>query len=282
MDIAGCSRTGTMRTSPWPSRSARGGSRPRSLSRIYGFCRTTDDLGDESGGEGRARLERWHAEVAATWSPGNGCRSIRHPVRSASDDRRAPPRCSPVPRSDRSQLARPRRYCPTRPGTRSKPLLPLSRRPRSDGWSWEFSGYRVRPPSASRMTCASAFSSPTSYKTWRAIAPSAEPISWPPPIFAQELGMRGRRRDGCADRAQELLDSGRALERLAPPGLRIQLTLYRMGGNAICDADCKKPAYRHRTRAGRRSSKRAQTRLVARATAQTIRGERHARRAEPA
>jgi phytoene/squalene synthetase len=37
-------------------------------------------------------------------------------------------------------------------------------------------------------------------------------------------------------RARELLASGRALERIAPPVLRLQLSLYRMGGLAICDA----------------------------------------------
>ncbi|HYL27769.1 MAG TPA: squalene/phytoene synthase family protein, partial [Candidatus Nitrosotalea sp.] len=38
----------------------------RDLMRIYAYCRTTDDLGDESPpGTALARLERWHSEVEA-------------------------------------------------------------------------------------------------------------------------------------------------------------------------------------------------------------------------
>jgi hypothetical protein len=38
------------------------------------------------------------------------------------------------------------------------------------------------------------------------------------------------------NRARTLLASGIALETLAPPRLRVQLALYRLGGEAILDA----------------------------------------------
>src|SRR5579863_6647214 len=40
----------------------------RDLMRIYAFCRTTDDLGDESpDGSAGERLGRWQGEVEALW-----------------------------------------------------------------------------------------------------------------------------------------------------------------------------------------------------------------------
>src|ERR1019366_8218823 len=35
------------------------------LARIYAYCRTTDDLGDESGGDALWRLQRWQSDVLA-------------------------------------------------------------------------------------------------------------------------------------------------------------------------------------------------------------------------
>ena len=64
----------------------------RDLARIYAYCRTTDDLGDESGGDARERLDQWRGEVldlfagrrrvpcclcCATRSRASGCRRSR-------------------------------------------------------------------------------------------------------------------------------------------------------------------------------------------------------------
>ena len=38
------------------------------LMRIYAFCRTTDDLGDESGERGLERLETWRAQLSDLFS----------------------------------------------------------------------------------------------------------------------------------------------------------------------------------------------------------------------
>src|SRR5579863_851063 len=38
------------------------------LARFYAYCRTTDDLGDESGSFARVRLRRWRDEVVAVFS----------------------------------------------------------------------------------------------------------------------------------------------------------------------------------------------------------------------
>ena len=52
------------------------------LMRIYAYCRTTDDLGDESGDAARARLEHWRDEVDALFAGG----APVHPVLIALRD----------------------------------------------------------------------------------------------------------------------------------------------------------------------------------------------------
>jgi len=53
---------------------------PRSLrldlARVYAYCRTTDDLGDETGEDATARLLRWRDEVTALFAGG----APLHPV----------------------------------------------------------------------------------------------------------------------------------------------------------------------------------------------------------
>lgn len=49
----------------------------RHLARIYAYCRTTDDLGDESGGAGESRLRSWEDQVRQLF--GAGAAPI-HPV----------------------------------------------------------------------------------------------------------------------------------------------------------------------------------------------------------
>src|SRR6202035_5612634 len=51
----------------------------------------------------------------------------------------------------------------------------------------------------------------------------------------REHGIDGATRAMC-ERARALLASGLALEPLAPPRLRVQLSLYRLGGEAILEA----------------------------------------------
>ena len=52
------------------------GRQARDLMRIYAYCRTTDDLGDESGNRAIERLERWRDEVAGLFA---GAEPV-HPV----------------------------------------------------------------------------------------------------------------------------------------------------------------------------------------------------------
>ena len=69
------------------------------------------------------------------------------------------------------------------------------------------------------------------------------------------------------ERARALLESGVALEAMAPPRLRVQLALYRLGGDAILDAIAA-AGYRtatHRPKVDRG----ARVRIVARALAAT-------------
>ena len=78
--------------------------RRRDLSRIYAFCRTTDDLGDESPpGIALPRLERWRSETEALFA---GMQPV-HPVlfALAADDRAAIDTGATFSRSDRRQRA---------------------------------------------------------------------------------------------------------------------------------------------------------------------------------
>jgi phytoene/squalene synthetase len=90
----------------------------------------------------------------------------------------------------------------------------------------------------------------------------------------REHGIEAATRSMC-ERALTLLGSGVALEALAPPRLRVQLALYRLGGEAILDAIA---AAGYRTAAHRPSVDRsARMRIIAAALSAGVRGgEAHA------
>ena len=90
----------------------------RDLTRVYAFCRYTDDLGDESGDRAVAmrRLRRWRDEVRESFEYDERT----HPVLVALADtvRRFRPRGATVRRPDRRQPAGPARRHATRTGLR--------------------------------------------------------------------------------------------------------------------------------------------------------------------
>jgi squalene synthase HpnC len=203
----------------------------RDLSRIYGFCRTTDDLGDESGtvDQGRTRLERWRAEVEAMFAG----RLPVHPVLFAL----------------RLTVAKHR--------LESQPFLDLIAANVQDQ---EVSSYETWAAIEGYCRFSAAPVGRMVLGVFGMDSPAARPLSDDVCIGLQlanfvqdvardaaigrrylveadvrELGMAGAIERMCG-RARELLDSGRALEQMAPPLLRLQLSLYRMGGQAICDA----------------------------------------------
>jgi squalene synthase HpnC len=200
------------------------------LARIYAFCRTTDDLGDESPpGTATARLERWRGEVEGLFA---GVPPV-HPVLVALHA--TVERCA-IP---------------------SQPFLDLIEANVQDQrvssyQTWdELIGYcRLSAAPVGRMVLA----------VFGVRDPEAPPLSDDVCIglqlanHAQDVSRDariGRRYLVASDvasggiaaavramvgRARTLLASGVALEARVPRALRLQLALYRMGGLAICDA----------------------------------------------
>lgn len=202
----------------------------RDLMRIYAFCRTTDDLGDESpGGTATQRLERWRSEVEALWA---GTPPV-HPVLVA--------------------------LAPTvaRVGLSAQPFLDLIAANVQDQHTKGYADWdaldaycRLSAAPVGRMVL----------KVFGVSDPHAEALSDDVCIglqlanHAQDVrrdaaigrrylvesdvasaGIEGAIRE-MVGRARTLLGSGEALEPLVPRPLRAQLCLYRLGGLAICAA----------------------------------------------
>lgn len=198
------------------------------LARIYGFCRTTDDLGDESGSEGEARLVRWRDEVVATFA---GSLPV-HPVLYAL--RETIRRCS----------------------LSEEPFIDLIEANVQDQhvssyptWADLDAYCMLSAAPVGRMVLAVfGLTSPLAQRlsddvcVGLQLANHAQDVSRDAKLGRTYLvgtdiaqgGVRGAV-EAMVMRARRLLDSGRSLETMAPAALRMQLALYRLGGIAICD-----------------------------------------------
>ena len=201
----------------------------RDLARIYAYCRTTDDLGDESDGDARERLERWRGEVLDLFAG----RPPAHPVLLALRDTVA-----------RFRLP-------------AQPFLDLIQANVQDQ---DVSRYATWPDLRAYCMLSAAPVGRLVLRVFDVAVPQAEALSDDVCIglqianFAQDVSIdaqKGRcyllqtdlERGGVAratrghcERAQALLASGRQLETMVPWALRLQLALYRLGGLAIVDA----------------------------------------------
>ncbi|MBV9737230.1 MAG: squalene/phytoene synthase family protein [Candidatus Eremiobacteraeota bacterium] len=197
------------------------------LRRIYGFCRTTDDLGDESGGDALSRLARWRSEVVALFE---GAAPV-HPVLIAL-------------RETVNQCTLP-----------SQPFLDLIQANIDDQTiksyeTWpDLLGYCMlsAAPVGRMVLRVFGIHSATAEKlsddvcVGLQLANHAQDVTRDRAIgrtyLLQEdiraFGVAGAVRALC-ERATTLLQSGRALEAMAPYPLRLQLALYRLGGLSIC------------------------------------------------
>ncbi len=203
----------------------------RDLSRIYAYCRTTDDLGDES--ESRdaalARLDRWEGEVRATFA---GATPV-HPVLFALRETLAR---VPMPaqlfldlieanRQDQSTF----RYATWR---ELEAYCMLSAAPVGRMVLAVFGVTDRRAPGLSDDVCIGL-----------QLANHAQDVKRDAEIGRRYLleedlatgGVPGAVR-AMVQRARALLAAGRMLEPLVHVALRMQLSFYRMGGLAICDA----------------------------------------------
>lgn len=203
----------------------------RDLARIYAFCRTTDDLGDESVSRSEAleRLERWRTELHAMFA---GTTPV-HPVLYALRETVARAALSPQPFFDLIEAnrldqeatayqtwAQLEAYCRLSAAPVGRMVLGI---------------FGVDGPAAQALSddvCIGL-----------QLANHAQDVKRDALIGRRYLlgeevtaaGTSGAVR-GLVERARRLLDSGRALETMVPFALALQLRLYRMGGLAICKA----------------------------------------------
>ncbi|HLY02504.1 MAG TPA: squalene/phytoene synthase family protein [Candidatus Cybelea sp.] len=204
--------------------------RRRDLMRIYAFCRTTDDLGDESpNGTALPRLERWKDEVRALFA---GVPPV-HPVLVAlaeTIERRA---IGAQPFFDLIEA-----------NVQDQSVL------RYATWE-ELDGYcRLSAAPVGRMVLrvfgvANEEAGPLSDDVCIGLqlANHAQDVRRDAAIgrkYLVESDVAAVGVPGAAERmvrrARALLASGERLEAYVPRVLRLQLALYRMGGLAICDA----------------------------------------------
>ncbi|MBX5490664.1 MAG: squalene/phytoene synthase family protein [Chloroflexi bacterium] len=201
------------------------------LERIYAYCRLTDDLGDESGALAEARLELWRQEVERCF-PGSRVPPL-HPVLVALADTIAACHLPPEPFFDliaaNLQDQRVKTY---------------------ESWEQLHAYCRLSAAPVGRLVLRVA----------GVVSPALDALADDVCIglqlanFAQDVridrakgrtyllqpelaegGVAGAVAAMC-QRASQLLASGRMLEAAVDGGLRLQLMLYRLGGEAILQA----------------------------------------------
>ena len=245
------------------------------LARIYAYCRTTDDLGDESGSveAGRARLALWRDAVEQLFA---GKPPI-HPALIALAETVVEFRMQSAPFLDliaanvQDQEVSAYESWPD--------LLAYCRNSAAPVGRMVLTVFGISNATTERLSddvCVGL-----------QLANFAQDVARDAALGRTYLVQSDIRSGGkphatrvMVERARELLASGRALERVAPAGLRFQLALYRLGGLAICDAiaridyrtDVRRPTVTRATKAG----------LLVRAVALSLQPTRDAQRVEPA
>jgi squalene synthase HpnC len=242
----------------------------RDLTRVYAFCRFTDDLGDESGDRAIAmrRLRRWRDETRESFDHDERT----HPVLVALTDTvhrfqlDAQPFVDLIDANIQDQRVDTYDDWPALRGYCTHSAAPVGR--------IVLRLFDIRDPAAVTLSddvCIGL-----------QLANFAQDVSVDKRLGRtyllqsdiRERGIDGATRSMC-ERARTLLVSGVALEALAPPRLRVQLALYRLGGEAILDAIATAG---YRTAARRPSVDRAaRMRIIAAALSAGVRGgEAHA------
>jgi squalene synthase HpnC len=207
-----------------------GGRRRVDLMRIYAFCRTTDDLGDEHpGSDPIGRLERWRADLAALFGGNQPIHPALIALRETVEHYNMPsaPFLDLIAANVQDQTVKTYADWPELEAYCMLSAAPVGR--------MVLSVFGVDDPQAKPLSddvCIGL-----------QLANHAQDVSRDAAIGRSYLMQSDLRADGVrnavkslVDRARHLLDSGRRLESMAPGALRLQLALYRLGGLAICDA----------------------------------------------
>jgi squalene synthase HpnC len=200
------------------------------LARIYAYCRTTDDLGDESGSGAVWRLQLWRAEVEAMLEG----RPPIHPVLVAVSrtiaqfDIPGQPLLDLIAANlqDQQVATYPtwedlRAYCMLSAAPVGRMVLRL---------------FEIRDPRAEPLSDDVCVGLQLANFAQDVAVDRAKGRTYLIQSELEQLGLAGAVESMCA-RALHLLRSGRELERLEMPArLRLQLSLYRRGGEAIVAA----------------------------------------------
>jgi len=197
------------------------------LRRLYAYCRTTDDLGDESGGHALERLARWREEVVALFAGGAPVHPVLVALRGTVEECSLPaqPFLDLIAANVADQTVHHYESWPELLG-----YCMLSAAPVGRVVLRIFGMHDATTEKLSDDVCVGL-----------QLANHAQDVTRDRAIGRTYLlqsdlrdrGTAGAVRSLC-ERARELLHSGRALEAIAPYALRFQLALYRLGGLAIC------------------------------------------------
>lgn len=201
------------------------------LMRFYGFCRTTDDLGDESGSSeaALARLARWREETQAFFAGAPPVHpvliALRETVEHYGLDKQ--PFLDLIAANEQDQRVHSYATWPDLQAYCMLSAAPVGR------VVLRFFG--IADPVTEKLSddvCIGL-----------QLANHAQDVSRDAKIgrsylLEEDLAQGGTRGGvkALVDRARSLLASGKTLETMAPGPLRLQLALYRLGGLAICDA----------------------------------------------
>ena len=227
------------------------------LARIYAFCRTTDDLGDESDHDALARLALWREQVTQCF---DGQAAPVHPVLFALS-RTA--RACDLPREPCLDLIAAnvqdqtvttyetwddlKRYCMLSAAPVGRMVLRV---------------FGVQGARAEKLSDDVCIGLQLANFAQDVAVDRAKGRAYLPQDDVRAHGLAGAVQVTC-ERAARLLASEGELETLVPRRLRIQLALYRLGGMAILSAIAR---MRYRTDARRpQVSRPIKARLVARA-----------------
>lgn len=199
------------------------------LARVYAYCRTTDDFGDESGAEGNPRLDSWQKQVNALFDGA----APTHPVLFALKSTAAAFRLDRRPFLDLIAANRQdqrvhsyqtweelRAYCDLSAAPVGRIVLRL---------------FRVEHPAAIPLSDDVCIGLQLANFAQDVRVDRAKGRSYLIGAELDALGLHGAIRALC-DRAEGLLASGDVLESMVPRRLAFQLALYRRGGLAIIEA----------------------------------------------
>ena len=203
----------------------------RDLTRVYAFCRYTDDLGDESGDRAVAtrRLRRWRDETRESFEYEERTHpvllALADTVRSHAMDRQ--PFIDLIDANLQDQRIDSYEDWPALRGYCMRSAAPVGR--------MVLRLFGIDDPGAVALSDDVCMGLQLANFAQDVMADARLGRTYLMRRDIRDHGIDGATRLMC-NRARNLLRSGRELETMAPARLRIQLALYRLGGEAILDA----------------------------------------------